>query len=201
MVKPSLLRRLARVEQAVQDRIFSADCICFSKREQPFFEPIEYEVALRVRCPVHGKRAYIKENPLYTSAWLRKKTPFHFWQNHTPRFRVAWFASFCPDFWPAENKEIAREAVCLKLEDGRRIGYTSKTGWISREDLESFRGKEPPSHVPRTHHLYLFTEEEWQERSRPQSIRDGDEPEEQSASASGLPPQNGTRTPETNTTS
>lgn len=54
--------RLERAEHSLTELIkkgtlYSADCICFPKEDPPrFHSSKEQEIALALKCPIHGKR-------------------------------------------------------------------------------------------------------------------------------------------------
>jgi hypothetical protein len=99
----------------------SPECICFPPREQPFVGfPIELEIAATVKCPVHGDR-FQAQFFIYVSGWLRAKLWKHLWSHHTEQYRKAWFASFPPELWPAEEEETGDGRVFLRLKDGTRL--------------------------------------------------------------------------------
>jgi hypothetical protein len=79
----------------------------------------------RVKCPLHGRRF----KPLYrifVAKWLRAKQPQHLWTHHSEQYRKAWFASFPPDLWPAEEEEGPSGRIFLKLKDGTRLLASEK---------------------------------------------------------------------------
>jgi hypothetical protein len=106
MSNRTLLNRIERAEQAAKaDERFPAQCTCFPERRQPFVGfPIELEIAAVVKCPLHGDR-FNKEYFVYVSKWLRVKLWKHLWTHRSEQYRKAWFASFPPDLWPAEEEE------------------------------------------------------------------------------------------------
>jgi hypothetical protein len=118
----SLATRIERLEQSATDRLkFSADCICFPDKEPPFISwPIEYALAARVKCPFHGDR-FKPRALIYVSKWLREKQAKHLWSAHSEQYRKAWFASFPPELWPAEEEEMDAGKVLLRLKDGTRL--------------------------------------------------------------------------------
>ena len=178
----TLLKRLERAETAVRALpIFLPECICFPKQEPPtFVEKIERDIAESVKCPLHGERFTPEKIWIYVSAWQREKQWALLWRHHTPQYRKAFFASFCPDFWPAE-KEVAGDAVCLKLKSGTRVGYKSRSERPSQEDLVALSGDEPPS-GSKVFNIREFTEDEWQELSRPRLSEEKTEAGEHSTS-------------------
>lgn len=194
----TLLKRLERAERAVEDLpIFLPECMCFPKREPPdWAQEIESEIAASVKCPLHGERFPPKKIWIYVSAWYRENRTAHLWSHHTPQYRKAWFASICPDLWPAE-REVAGDAVCIRLKNGTRVGYKSRLEGMSQEDLVALCGDERPAHMPSFDDLHLFTEDEWLELSSPRPIEQargaGDE------STSEVSSENGTGLQETNT--
>jgi hypothetical protein len=127
-----LVARIERVEQATKAQSkFSADCICFPENESPFFAfDIELEMLTRVRCPLHGER-FKPLYHLYVAKWLRAKQAQHLWTHHSQRYRRAWFASFPPDLWPAEEEEDPSGRIFLKLKDGTRL-LASEPAWTRK---------------------------------------------------------------------
>jgi hypothetical protein len=51
------------------------------------------------------------------SKWLREKLWRHLYIYHGEQYRKAWFASFSPDLWPAEEVLVDGKIV-LRLKDG-----------------------------------------------------------------------------------
>jgi hypothetical protein len=102
----TLQNRIERAEQAAKTQSkYSPECLCFPENEPPFFAfEIELEMLTRVKCPLHGRRF----KPLYrifVAKWLRAKQSRLLWTHHSEQYRRAWFASFPPDLWPAEEEE------------------------------------------------------------------------------------------------
>jgi hypothetical protein len=117
----NLIHRLEQAEEAAKTQLkFSAECICFPEREQPFFNwPSEERIAAEVKCPLHGERFRPVTFFVYVSKWLREKQR-HFLQNRrSDQYRKAWYASFPPELWPAE--EVLSEHVALRLKDGTTL--------------------------------------------------------------------------------
>ena len=101
--------------------IFSPACICFPQNEHPGFGfPIEREIAGRVRCPQHGER-FTPQFHLYVPKWLREKYAKRLTTFHSEQYRKAWFASFPPELWPAEEEETETGKIFLKLKDGSML--------------------------------------------------------------------------------
>ena len=118
----SLSSRIKRLEDAAQALpIVSPGCICFPKKEPPYLAfPVEYEIAAKVKCPLHGDRFRTPSYFVYVSKWLRKKLWDHMWTHHSPQYRKAITAAFPPDRWPAvEEAEDGR--IFLRLKDGTRL--------------------------------------------------------------------------------
>jgi hypothetical protein len=92
------MNRMEKAEQAATSNWkFSADCICFPEKEQPFFcDSSEEEIAARVKCPLHGNRFKQPICHIYVSAWLRAKEPARR-QRLSAQYRKAWEATFPPD--------------------------------------------------------------------------------------------------------
>ncbi len=111
-----------RVADAALGQTFSGGCICFPKNEPPFFGfPIEEQVAAKVRCPLHGERFQPLQFHVYVAAWLREKLPRLLSSRRSEQYRKAWFASFPPELWPAEEVEPEGGPLFLKLKDGTRL--------------------------------------------------------------------------------
>jgi hypothetical protein len=115
----TLETRIQRLEQATKQRSnFLLDCICFPEKEQPFVGfPTELEIASMVKCPLHGKRFKPQRFFIYVSRWLREKLWKHLWSQHSEQYRKAWFASFPPELWPAEEV-LESGKTALRLKDG-----------------------------------------------------------------------------------
>jgi hypothetical protein len=111
--------RIERLEQATKERSnFPLDCICFPEKEQPFVGfPIELEIASKVKCSLHGDRFKPQRFWIYVCRWLRENLWKHLWSVHTEQYRKAWFASFPPELWPAEEV-LADGKTVLRLKDG-----------------------------------------------------------------------------------
>jgi hypothetical protein len=125
-------RRIERAEQAAKAKSkFAPECLCFPENEPPFFAfEIELEMLTRVKCPLHGRRF----KPLYrifVAKWLRAKQPHHLWTHHSEQYRKAWFASFAPNLWPAEEEEDPNGRIFLKLKDGTRL-LASEPTWTRK---------------------------------------------------------------------
>jgi hypothetical protein len=116
------LQRIERAEQAAKAQSKSSDeCICFPPKEPPFVGfPIEEEIAAKVKCPLHGERF----KPLfhvYVPKWLREKQWKLLWSHHSEQYRKAWFVSFPPELWPADEEEHENGPPFLRLKDGTRV--------------------------------------------------------------------------------
>ena len=118
----TLLKRIEKAEEALKAQsIFSPDCICFPDKEQPFFcQLYEEGIAAKVKCPLHGDRFKQPICHIYVSKWLRDKQAAHLWTHHSEQYRKAWFASFPPELWPAEE-EMEGGKLFLRLKDGTRL--------------------------------------------------------------------------------
>jgi hypothetical protein len=128
----TFLKRIERAEEALKvQSIFSADCICFPETERPSFGfPIEMEIAGKVKCPLHGER-FKPLFHLYVPKWLREKSWEHLSTLHSEQYRKAWFASFPPELWPAEEEETKGGKIFLKLKDASRL-LAFEPAWKSR---------------------------------------------------------------------
>ena len=118
----TFLNRIGRAEEALKSQsIFSVDCICFPEKERPSFGfPIEMEIAGKVKCPLHGER-FTALFHLYVPKWLREKTWECLTTLHSAQYRKAWFASFTPDLWPADEEETEDGKIFLRLMDGSKL--------------------------------------------------------------------------------
>jgi hypothetical protein len=124
MHQRNLLARIEIAERAADAALgqtFAGGCICFPKNEPPFFGwPIEEQIAARIACPLHGERFQPLQFHVYVSVWLREKLWMLLWDRHSEQYRKAWFATFPPELWPAEEDE-SNGPLCLKLKDGTRL--------------------------------------------------------------------------------
>ena len=118
----TLEARIERAEQAAKAQSkYSPECLCFPENEPPFFAfEIELEMLTRVKCPLHGQR-FKPCYHIYVAKWLRVKQPKLLWTHHSEQYRKAWFASFPPDLWPAEEEEDPSGRIFLKLKNGTRL--------------------------------------------------------------------------------
>jgi hypothetical protein len=131
MPSSTFLARLERAERAARKtgQEYQADCICFPEKEQPFFGlPIELEIASKVKCPLHGERFKSQRFFVYVSRWLREKLWKHLWSRHSEQYRKAWFASFPPELWPAEEEQTDNGQIFLRLKDGTKL-LAFKSTW------------------------------------------------------------------------
>jgi hypothetical protein len=118
MRRTTLESRIERLEQQVNRRSrFSADCICFPDNEWPAFATeFERQIALKVECPLHGKRMIVQFRRLYLPAWRRET--IRLWPTiRSLQFQKAWNASFPPELWPADEVVVDGKIV-LRLKDG-----------------------------------------------------------------------------------
>jgi hypothetical protein len=53
--------------------------------------------------------------------WLREKLWKLLDSHHSQQYRKAWFASFPPEFWPAEEVISENGVLFLKLKDGTKL--------------------------------------------------------------------------------
>ena len=132
----TLLTRIGRAEESLKAQcIFSVDCICFPQNEHPTFSfPIEMEIAGRVKCPQHGER-FTPLIHIYVPMWLREKFAEQLTTFHSEQYWKAWFASFPPELWPAEEEETNDGKIFLKLKDGTRLLAFEPAWKRSRETL------------------------------------------------------------------
>jgi hypothetical protein len=114
-----------KIADAALGQTFSGGCICFPKNEPPFFGfPVEEQIAAKVKCPLHGERFKTPQFYIYVAKWLREKLWKLLWIYHSEQYRKAWFASFPPELWPAEEevRENGRHGpLFLKLKDGTKL--------------------------------------------------------------------------------
>jgi hypothetical protein len=91
-----LLERIEKIEKALDANfLLSTDCICFPKKEPPFFcSESEIAIAAAVKCPLHGDRI-IEPSFIYVSAWRAEAEPARR-QRLSLQYRRAWEASFPP---------------------------------------------------------------------------------------------------------
>jgi hypothetical protein len=117
----NLLKRIEQAEASMKAQsIFSPGCICFPENERPSFGfTVEMEIASNLQCPLHGKR-FTPLFHIYVPLWLRENLWKHLWTYHSEQYRKAWFASFPPNLWPAEEEESPDGKLLLKLKDGTR---------------------------------------------------------------------------------
>jgi hypothetical protein len=102
----TLLKRIEKVEQALKiQSVFPSDCICFPKKEPPFFcSPPETMAAAKVKCPLHGDRIMQPIFHIYVSGWRAEREPARR-QRLSAQYRKAWAASFPTELWPVVPKE------------------------------------------------------------------------------------------------
>ena len=114
----SIQARVERAEQMLTEKsIYSADCICFPKGEQPpFAYGAEARIAAELKCPLHGERFTPCGVP-YLPRWFieRRERCLVGWKNE--QYMKAWYASFPPELWPATTRRIG-ETTYLVLKDG-----------------------------------------------------------------------------------
>src|ERR1700704_2954369 len=115
---PTLKHRIACLERASKARgYFDPACTCFPEKEQPFVgSQAELDIAAKVMCILHGERFQNKTVPIYVSKWLRDKLWDHLQSQHSPQYCKAWFASFPPHLWPAEEV-LVEGKTRLRLKD------------------------------------------------------------------------------------
>jgi hypothetical protein len=121
-------KKRRQIEQLEQDHrkrarkrsMYSERCICFHEGEQPFFGfEIEWEMAKRVKCPLHGCVCSRGARPIYIPKWHRQIEEQRR-ETFSPQFHKAWAARFPTDLWPAKEEE--REGrIHLRLKNGTQI--------------------------------------------------------------------------------
>jgi hypothetical protein len=117
MLSRTFEKRLKRAEQMAKTmgRV-SPECLCFPTNEPPFFGfPIEQQIAGKVKCPLHGER-FKPLYHIYVPGWRRESEKKR-WHCLSEQYHKAWFASFPPELWPAEE-ELVDGKVALRLKDG-----------------------------------------------------------------------------------
>ena len=115
------LVRIERMEQAARAKlIFAPECICFPENRSICFHwPIEQDIAATIKCPLHGER-FQRQFLVYAAKWLRAKREKFVQERTSKQFQKAWYASFPPALWPAEEESVENK-VFLKLKDGTRL--------------------------------------------------------------------------------
>jgi hypothetical protein len=125
MHQRNLLARIEnaeRVADAALGQTFSGGCICFPRNEPPEFGwLLEEQIAAKVECPLHGDRFTPLQFHIYVAQWLREKLWKLLWTHHSEQYRKAWFASFPPELWPAQEVIPEKGPLFLKLKDGTRL--------------------------------------------------------------------------------
>ncbi len=100
--------------------MFSGKCICFPEKEQPFFGfDIEWEMARRVKCPLHGCACGRGARPIHIPKWRRENEERRR-KTFSQQFQKAWAARFPPDLWPAVEEEM-EDGIYLRLKDDTRF--------------------------------------------------------------------------------
>jgi len=117
-----LEKRIERAEQAAKAQSkFSPECICFPADEQPFFGlPIEEQIAMKVKCPLHGDR-FAPTFHIYVPKWRLDNEKKVRWFRLSPQYHKAWHAGFPTDLWPAEEEETEDGRTILRLKDGSTL--------------------------------------------------------------------------------
>jgi hypothetical protein len=124
MHQRNLMARIENAEKVIDATLgqtFSGGCICFPKNEPPFFNfLLEEQIAVKLKCPLHGERFKAPQFHIYVAKWLRAKQWTMLWNRHGEQYRNAWLAGFPTELWPAEEDE-SDGRLCLKLKDGTRL--------------------------------------------------------------------------------
>jgi hypothetical protein len=118
----TLLARIERAEQLAQTKNkFSSGCICWPENEPPFFGfDVEREIAVGVKCPVHGERATLIFQRLFLPDWRRERETIRR-PLRSPQYQKAWNATFPPELWPATEEQTPDGEIFLRLKDGTRL--------------------------------------------------------------------------------
>lgn len=146
--------RLERAEHSLtelirQRSLYSADCICFPKDDPPrFFSSKEQEIALAVKCPIHGQRFEPQVGLDRMIAMWMILSRYTVFVGRSEQYRPAWAAAF-PD-WP--HREEDDENVYIVFPDGSKYLAWRKANPHERFDLRvRIKGPDPqykgPLHV------------------------------------------------------
>ena len=73
-----------------------------------------------MKCPLHGERFKPLALFVYVAKWHREKQERLLQTHHSEQYRKAWYASFPPDLWPAEEVPVDGN-LALRLKDGTTL--------------------------------------------------------------------------------
>lgn len=139
--------RLERAESSLtelikQRSLYSADCICFPTDDPPrFHSSKEQEIALAVKCPIHGQRFETQMGLDRFFAFWMITSRFTVFVSRSEQYRRAWAASF-PD-WP--HREEDDENVYIVFPDGSKYLAWRKENPFKRFDLRvRIKGPDQP---------------------------------------------------------
>ncbi len=143
VARKSIDVRLEKLEkylevQAIERSWSAPDCICFPKDPPPhFFDCAEQEIALALKCPIHGNRFEPETFMVYTAGWKRDNRVKNM-TSCTSQYKKAWTATFPPDLW------------CVEEVDGRVYFRLKDRTALRAEEFLRTKGLSLPARVPQT---------------------------------------------------